>query len=169
MALAARVGAIPGAVGQSWNGIATTCNFATVFWCFWDEFGRQPTLLEFAKTGSPNLVIKKMIPLGVRQNRPGHGNLQLTPGSVLIFVAGGEPAHSCVATAANTIGGYNQVNWYSGGGGVNHGFSTHNTNRSNWGAGGHNNDVVGNTGQWCQLVAVPEASAKAIVRGAIQG
>jgi hypothetical protein len=169
MALADQVGPIPGTVGKFWNGIATTCNFATVYWCFCDEFNRQPTVQDVMNMGSSIFLIKKMIPDGVRQNRPGHGNLQLTRGSVLIFVNRGEPGHSCVATGANTIGGYNQVNWYIGGGAVDHGFSTHNTNSIDWGAGGNVNDVRGNQRQWCQLVAVPEAVAKSFVRQAIQG
>jgi hypothetical protein len=168
--LANRVGVIPGVAGQAWNGIATTCHFATTFWAFWDEFGVQPTLNDIARIGVATRVVGDMLPFGARLTCPANGALVLTPGSVVVFVKGGEPGHSCVARDANTLAGYNQPDWFAGPG-VPHGYTTHNTNELRWRGGSNKPEVQGNSAKylWCELVAVPEGAAKAIVRKAIQG
>lgn len=167
--LSTRVGVIPGAIGQTWNMIATTCHFATTFWLFWDEFDRQPQQEDFIKIGDPTLTIRNALPLGRKLTSPKAGGLVLTPGSVVMFARNGQPLHSCVATGGNSLAGYNQVNWFSSPG-VNHGYSVHNTNQIRWRGGLLNgNDVQDNVGQWCQLYVVGEGVAKAVVRQSVQG
>jgi hypothetical protein len=168
--LANRVGEIPGTAGQTWNSIATTCHFATAFWLFWDEFGVQPTANDFGVMGNPELVVGDMVPRGAKLTRPPDGALEVTPGTVLVFVKDDHPMHSCVARDASTLAGYNQPNWFVGAG-VPYGYTTHSTNELRWRGGSNKNEVQGNspTNQWCGLVAIPEGVAKAIVRKAIQG
>ncbi|RMF92627.1 MAG: hypothetical protein D6736_03140 [Nitrospinota bacterium] len=167
--LASRVGNIPGAVGRQWNGIATTCHFATVFWLFWDEFNRPPTQNDFLTIGDPTLVVRRMLPLGKKLGRPRAGGLILTPGSIVVFVHNGQPVHSCVAITANTLGGYNQAGWFTGPG-VDHGYSVHDTSEIRWRGGMlHGDDVQGNVGQWCRLTVIGEQPAKAIIRQIVQG
>jgi len=148
--------------------IATSCHFATVYWLFWDEFRRPPNQAEVVQMGNAQLVVTSMIAHGTRKNSPLAGSLNLTPGAVLIFVDNNVADHSCVAIAVQTVGGYNQMGWWSAGG-VNHGYSTQTTNQLRWGSLGDRNKVHRTQSQgWFQLYEVPEATAKAIVRAAAQ-
>jgi hypothetical protein len=151
--------------------IATACHFATVFWLFWDEFHRPPNQAEVLKMGNAQLLVTSMIAHGNRKDSPLVGSLNLTPGAVLVFVdQGGIARHSCVAIAAQQVGGYNQAGWWSAGG-ADHAYSTHTTNQLLWGHLGNRNKVhkFRDEQQWYQLYEVPEAYAKMIVRGAAQG
>ncbi|HJZ91828.1 MAG TPA: hypothetical protein VKE40_13225 [Gemmataceae bacterium] len=168
--LANRVNQIPGAVPPYWNGIPTTCHFATLFWLYWDEFNRQPTQAVFqGPLLNPVAVVQSMLPHGRRLSRPLFGSLTLTPGMVVVFDDGGIPRHSCTARTANTLGGYNQVGWFAGPG-VNHGYSAHPTTELRWRGLLQPHDVQGSSAnfQWCELVAIPEGVAKAIVRSLVQ-
>jgi hypothetical protein len=163
-----RVNPIPNIANNLWNYIVTaTCHFATGYWCFEDEFTRPPTLADVSKLLLPRLAVLDMLPYGAPLARPANGPLALTPGSVIVFVLDGAAKHSCVATAANTIGGYNQNGWFSGPG-IDFGFTTHNTNELRWRGGGRNEVRGKNDEMWCQLIAVPERAAKGAVRMAIQ-
>ena len=167
--LIARIGPIPGAMGQQWNHIATSCHFASVFWLFHDEFGRVPTQNEFLRMADLTGAIRRMLPFGTRLNKPAAGHLVLTPGNIVVFVHDNQPVHSCSALDANTLAGYNQVNWFKVQG-ENHRYTTHQTNEIRWGEGlWHGNEVTGNVGQWCKLIAIPERPAKAVIRSMVQG
>jgi hypothetical protein len=149
--------------------IATSCHFATTYWAFRDEFNRAPTLDDILRIGVAQAVLTGLIHRAARKNQPVMGNLNLTPGSVLIFVDDAHlAAHSCVATAAQSIGGYNQMGWYSAGGG-NHTYSNHTTAQLQWGNLGNRNKVhrVAAAG-WFELYELPEIWLKATIRGLIQ-
>ena len=94
------------------------------------------------------------------------GSLQLTPGSILVFVQGDKPGHSCVAIEAQTLCGYNQSTWWSLGGG-DHNLSTHTTNLLMWGSKAHQSEVrrTVNAVDWYQLYEIPENSAKGVIKG----
>ncbi|MDX2154090.1 MAG: hypothetical protein SFV54_25345 [Bryobacteraceae bacterium] len=148
---------------------ATSCHFATCYWAFLDEFGRVPTQAELLKIGSAQTFISGLLPHATRLNRPGAGSLMLTQGSALLFVDGNVAGHSCIATAAQTVAGYNQMGWYTLGG-VDHGFSTHTTNMLMWGAGGNASRVRRTqSAGWYELYSLPEAVLRASVRGKVQG
>lgn len=157
---------IPGAVGRTWNGIATSCHFATIYWIIREEFGREPTAADFATIGELNGAIRIMVQIGgVRINRPGGGGqLNFIPGSVIVFVSNNQPAHSCVATFANQVGGYNQQGWFTAGG-LNHGYSYHNTNQFKaWGGIFNSKKIRGNVDNtYYRLYSVSEGWAKSII------
>lgn len=157
---------IPGAVGRIWNGIPTSCHFATIYWIIQEEFGRVPTVADFATIGELNGAIRIMVQIGgVRINRPGGGGqLNFTPGSVIVFVSNNQPAHSCVATFANQVGGYNQQGWFTAGG-LNHGYSYHNTNQFKaWGGIFNSKKIRGNIDNtYYRLYSVSEGWAKSII------
>jgi|FLYL01.1.fsa_nt_gi hypothetical protein len=158
------VGPIPGAANKTWNSIATSCHFATVYWLLAEVLSRQPNLEDFVRIGDPTLIVKQMLAKGRRISRSRLGSLMLTPGTVVAFVQDGEPKHSCVAIESTKLGGYNQTGWFSTPG-VDHGYSTHHTIEFKWRGGQMNaDDVQGNQGQWCQLYAIDETSAENVVR-----
>ena len=145
--------------------IATACHFATVYWLFRDEFSRFHSQDEAVKMGNAQLVLGDMIKHGARRVRPPQGDLLLTAGSVLIFVKKGVAEHSCVVLDPQTVGGYNQMGWYSQGG-ADHGYSEHPTSDVMWASATQARRVSAD-GQF-DLYEVPEASAKAIVRSHVQ-
>ena len=147
---------------------STSCHFATVYWLFWDEFSRPPNQNELVKMGNAQLVVGKMLPYGVKKTNPAPGHLTLTTGSVLIFAENNTAGHSCIATAPQSLEGYNQGGWFSAGG-QNHAHSSQTTNQLMWGAQSHRNQVhrVAADG-WYELYEVLEPFAKAVVRNAAQ-
>ena len=148
--------------------VATTCHFATVYWVFWDEFGRAPTQDDIVRIGNIQGVVGRMLPHAARKNNPVAGHLTLTTGSVLIFANGNNADHSCTAITPNSVGGYNQMGWFSAGG-ANHGYSTHPTSQLIWGTLNNRSLVRRVQAQgWFQLDEVPEGVAKAVVRSAAQ-
>ena len=154
--------------GRVWNGIPTACHFATVFWLFRDEFGRIPTPAELVRVGDATLAVGRMLAHGSRKTNPLHGSLTLTAGSILVFVRNNQAGHSCVAIAPQTLGGFNQLSWYSAGG-ANHAYSAHPTNELMWGSLTHRSQVhrVG-AEDWYDLYEVPEQRAKAVLRSLVQ-
>jgi hypothetical protein len=149
------------------DAIATTCHFATCFWLFLDEYNREPSFGEAVdKLGDAQGVVGRMLTHGTRLNKPTRGSLQLTPGSILVFVDNNKPGHSCVATEAQTLCGYNQSTWWSIGGG-DHNLSTHTTNHLMWGLKEHVNEVhrTVNAITWYKLYEIPESSAKGVIKG----
>ncbi|RVT85717.1 hypothetical protein DXV76_08185 [Rhodobacteraceae bacterium CCMM004] len=157
--------ALPGAVGQRWNQIPTTCHMATCYRLYEAEFGTPLTTMNAYLDAFPNPtgVIASMIPHGQRLTRPGHGAAQLRPHSVLIFVRNEQALHSCIAINATTIGGYNQTGWFTSAG-VDHGYSTHQTADIDW-TGPHS--VDGN-GYAAELYQVDEMVARAAARASGQ-
>ncbi len=153
------------------NVPAIMCHGATVYWLFTDEFQRLPTVDEFTdQTLSPPApVIQRMLGLGNQVNGATALN-GLTPGTVLVFVLNGEPAHSCVVAAGQRIAGYNQTGWYSSAGAPG-AYSSHSMNDVQWNGGVFNRHHVQGAlpGQLYRLVAIPENMAKAILRQAVQG
>jgi hypothetical protein len=142
--------------------IATTCHFSTMYWLFLEEFGRDPTLNEIIDLGPVQAAVGQMIPHGTRKNRPASGPLTLTMGSILVFNTPTSPGHSCVATGAQVIAGYNQTGWWEMPG-VKDGFSSHQTTQLRWGKGADKNRVVSGA-KWYELYEVPEASALQVLR-----
>jgi hypothetical protein len=160
------VGNIAGAVGQSWNGIPTTCHFATLYWLYADEFNNAITTQAdyLNKFPNPTAVISSLLPFGRKLSRPAFGNLNLVPGNILVFAHGMNAGHSCVALNANTIGGYNQDGWFSQAGG-NHTYTTHPTSQIVWRGITHPKDVRRpNIATNYNLVAIDENTAKAKIR-----
>lgn len=164
MPVANRVSNIMGAVAQRWNGIPTTCHFATIYWLYSEEFGQAPDANHYLKTdlSNPTRVINQMLPFGRHLQRPGRGGLNLTAGSVVVFVHNHSAGHSCIARTMNSIGGYNQLNWFTSAG-RDHDYSTHNCTDFNWRS---RNEVNGNRNQPCRLVVIDEQVARAVVRQA---
>ena len=151
--------------GQPPWPIATACHFATVYWLFRDEFSRFHSQAEALKIGNAQLAVGKMIAHGSRRVRPPQGDLMLTAGSVLIFVKKDVAEHSCVAIDPQTLGGYNQMGWYSEGG-ADHGYSEHPTSQLMWASATQARRVA--AAGLFDLYEVPEPSAKAIVRSHVQ-
>jgi hypothetical protein len=148
--------------------IATSCHFATLFWAFWDEFGQAPTQADILRMGVAQTVVGRMLPHAARKTNPLAGHLTLTTGSVLVFAHNNVAEHSCTAIGPQTLGGYNQMGWFSAGG-ANHGYSTHPTSQLIWGSlnnRSHTRRVL--AAGWFQLFEVPEGVVKAIVRSAAQ-
>lgn len=160
--------------GGMWNGIPMACHNATLFWLFEAEFNRIPSQQDYLNAFSthpknPTGIVRQMLALGQRLQRPGIGHSVLTTSSVIVFVHNGQPGHSCIATGAGQIGGYNQVNWFTGAGQVNN-YTTHPTSEFKWRGAGQPLEIEGNVqGKWCSLVAVPQNAARAVVRQAVQG
>lgn len=150
---------------QNPANIATACHFATVYWLFLDEFSRVHAQDEVVTVGNAQLAVGKMIAYGGRKMRPAQGALALTAGSVLIFVHNNTAEHSCVAIGPQTLGGYNQMGWYSAGG-ANHGYSTHPTSQLMWASATQVRRVQAQ-GTF-DLYEVPESTAKAVIRGLVQ-
>jgi hypothetical protein len=149
--------------------IPTSCHFATCFWLFLDEFGREPSQDDLGTIGNAQLVVSGLIPRGTRLHNPIRGSLRMTPEAILVFAENNKIArHSCVAIDAQTLSGYNQLGWYSAGG-ENHGHSTHTTNQLMWGVKDRLNEArnFGATA-WYQLYEIPEALAKGTIKGLMQ-
>jgi hypothetical protein len=150
---------------RTWQGIATSCHFATVYWLYMTEFGNELTLAALGNIGAPQAAVTQMVAHGVHRTRPANGPLILTAGSVLVFFANGSAAHSCVAVGAQTAAGYNQVGWW-GFGGVDHGYSMHLTSQLRWGAGANKHDLLSG-GTWHDLYEIPEFTARGILRNRV--
>lgn len=162
--LAQRVGNFTFGGGMKWNGILTTCHFATLYWLSIEALGKAPAsqteYLDWLGNDFTK-VVREMLPMGRRLTRPLGGALSVQPGTVVVFVRSpNDPLHSCVASHANRLGGYNQTCWFTGTG-VDHGYSNHHTSEIKWRGGVlHRDDVQSNQKHWCKLVAIPEAFAK---------
>jgi len=154
--------------GRTWNGIPTSCHFATVYWVFLDEFNRAPTQQEMVAIGDAQGAVGRWLPHGSRKSNPLTGSLTLTAGSILVFVRNNQAGHSCVAITQQTLGGFNQMSWYSAGG-ANHAYSAHPTNQLMWGSLNHRSQVHRvNAQEWYDLYEVPEYWAKALMRSWFQ-
>lgn len=146
-------------------GVPLLCHNSTLFWIYKDLFQLQPTQASYLDhmlntTG----ILSAMIARGNRVTKPMVGSLTLTPGTVLIFAVGNVAHHSCIATAPTVISGNNQVNWFSTPGVVT-GFSTHSVNDIIWGTTLLKRSKVYKTnGHEYDLYAVPEATAKSMVK-----
>lgn len=168
--MALRCRAIPAAAGRVWNRIPTSCHMATLYWLHDAEFRALEGANEFAAAfANPTNIMSRMLGRGRRLTKPRRGNLALTPGSVIVFAMNGNAKHSCIAHNHNTISGYNQVNWFNTVG-LDHGLSTHSVNDIRW-QGFLNREVQGNSApnSPCQLIAIPEATARAFIRQIVQG
>jgi len=77
------------------------------------------------------------------------------------------PASPSQTTA---FGGYNQLSWYSAGGG-DHRYSSHNTDQLIWGSLGNRSKVSRvnrQGGHWYELYEIPEMWVKVTVRSLVQ-
>lgn len=160
---------IPDAVGRVWRAIPTTCHMATLYWLHDAELRRLETQNEYLSAFSnPTIIMTDMLAHGRKLSKPLLSDIQLAPGTVIIFSMNGQALHSCVASNHHTISGYNQVNWFNTVG-VDHGHSVHSVADLKW-TGLRNNRVDGNTqrNSPCQLFAIEESTAKAFVRQLIQ-
>ena len=163
--MALNIQPIPGTAGRSWNGIATSCHFATLYNIHRAEISTLRTQNDFLNAfPNPTGLMSGMSTLGRRLTNPIFSNINLSPGSVIIFVKDGRALHSGVARNHNTIAGYNQVNWFTSVG-VNHGHSIHDVADLKW-IGKTKREVEGNADRTspCQLIIVPENTARAYVR-----
>lgn len=153
-------------------GVPTVmCHAAALYWLYADEFKHTPTLAVFTspKLSPPDPVIKSMLRLG-RQVTNAASLKALQPGTVVVFVENGEPRHTCIVIQGQQLAGNNQTGWYTSAG-VPGRYSTHSMDHIQW-LGGimSRNEVRGsNDNMRCKLIAIPENSAKAIVRQVIQG
>lgn len=155
---------------NTWNGIPTSCHVATLYWIYRDEFGQAPTQAQYvARLNNPTAIIRNMLPHGQALANAGAA-IAAAAGSVIVFVGGGQPRHSCVKLAGNQIGGYNQLNWFTTPG-QDHRYSTHAVANIKWRGGWfHGGQVELNVaGNYGTLVAIPQAFAKAILRQTVQG
>jgi hypothetical protein len=122
------VAAFTPAGATTWNGIATSCNFATVYWLRCANGHVPAGALAFAGVDI-NGALRTIALAGTRIYPPnllaGHPHVQ--PGTVITFMTPNlqSVGHSCVVTAGLTVGGYNQVGWFTTPA-ANHNFSTHN-------------------------------------------
>ncbi|MFK0380206.1 hypothetical protein [Pandoraea sp. NPDC090278] len=159
---------IPDAVPakRSWNGIPTACHFGTCYWLFLAEFGRAPTLSEYAEfLGNPQLLIQRLLPFGQRLTRKAIQS-GLVPGTIVVFVKDGAPDHSCVATNPWTLSGYNQGYIFPSGQFLQ--FTNNHISELRWHSGlfGKDHDQVQcniSVVEWADVVAIGESVAKAVV------
>jgi len=147
------------------------CHAAALYWLYTDEFKHTPTLEVFTSQAlsPPDPVITSMLRFG-KQVKNLEALKALAAGTVIIFVQNGNPMHTCVVLQNNQLGGNNQTGWYTSNG-VAGRYSTHSMDDVQW-IGGlfSRNEVRGsNANMRCKLMAIPENSAKAVVRKAIQG
>jgi hypothetical protein len=155
------------ATGETtWNGIATTCHFSTLFWLFEAVVGHPPASQDeyLAAFDSPFQILGRIMAKGHPIKKPGWTGLSLKVGSIIVFEHNGMAVHSCVAISAHKIGGYNQHGWFKTAG-VSHGYSVHKTKDLRW----CSDRTVEGTGRAseCNLWQVPEADAQAIVRACV--
>lgn len=147
------------------------CHSAAVYWLYTDEFKRTPSLDVFTSNAlsPPDPLITSMLRLG-RQVTSDAALKALAPGTVIVFVENGRPMHTCIALPGQHIGGYNQTGWFTSTG-VGGRYSTHNMDDVQWISGIMSGNRVrgSNDRMRCQLIAIPENTAKAIVRQAVQG
>jgi hypothetical protein len=166
------VGSIAGAVGKYWDGVLTTCHFGTVFWLFEDLYDRPPANnTEYLKFfPNPSGVMDSMLPLSRVLTRPPFGNLNLTPGNILIFSTNGVNAgHSCVALKPDLIGGYNQMGWFQSPLPIDHAYSVHNTSEIVWKGTKFPNEILRpSLPTSYKLYAVDENTAKNKIREIVE-
>jgi hypothetical protein len=169
-----RVAKIDGAANGMWQGIPTTCHFATCFWMFTDYMNRPPAnQKEYLDCfGNPELVVRAVIQQGsprllTRPSSAGPPVLTVAPGSVVVFIQDGKNGrlgHSCVAMNENRVGGYNQTGWFFTG--VSHEYTSHHTSELRWRGDEYPQDVEGNVlgKSWYQLMAIEGETAKKIAQ-----
>jgi hypothetical protein len=152
MSLTSRVKAIPSTGGwwppvserrSEMMKIATTCHFATVYWLFHEAFDREINFDEYLKIGNPNTFINGLLKYGTalqqsyRRHQAEGLKVKATgavvpAGSLIVFAENKNVAgHSCVALTSQSIGGYNQTNWFSTAG-KEADYSTHSTKDIQW-------------------------------------
>jgi hypothetical protein len=157
--------------GPPFGGVNIMCHGATLYWLYTDEFGSPPSMNVFTSNSlsPPDPVIKSMLPLG-KQVLNSMALKALPAGTVIVFVENGSPKHSCVTLNGKMIGGYNQTGWFTSPGTGGH-YSTHSMDDVQWLSGmmSHNQVQGSNASMKCKLIAIPENTAKAVVRRAIQG
>jgi hypothetical protein len=142
---------------------ALACHNASFYWLYHAAHGVAPTLDTITGRLSPTQVnMATMVrTLGSHLTQPMVGRLTLTPGSIIVFMRQGVAGHSCVATTAAQMSGYNQVGWFTTAG-VAHGFSQHTVDDFNWDSGLHRSKVLVNNRHY-DLYTVSEARAKQFV------
>lgn len=135
------------------------CHHATLFWLSMAQFDTPPNQSELLEATN---IIKNLARSGMPLTRA----VKPLPGTVLVFMYGGAPGHSCITVSDTVVGGYNQQNWFamSGPEAANR-YTTYLLTQIRWKT---NSTVQGNTAvKECQLIAINEASALANLRAAI--
>ena len=101
---------------RSWNGIATTCHMATLYWML-TAIGRPPNTANDIAGYNITMLLRD---IGLAGTRVYPGNVQanhrhMTPGSVIVFMRPDlqTAGHSCVLKTNLTVGGYNQNTWFT--------------------------------------------------------
>lgn len=157
-------------VAGKWNNLPIFCHNATLIWAYEREFSRTPTLDQYTTVALKfDAVMKSMIAMGQRLQKPPLGATRLSAGMVLIFEQDGQAKHSCTAIDAFRTGGYNQTTWFAKPG-LSAEYSTHETSEIKWGLGTSPMFTGGersNTNYG--LYAVQDGIARALVRQAAQG
>ena len=162
-------------VGQNVQPIVTTagtfqisCHLATACWLFREINNRDPDMNEWGDIAvNVNEAMRQIAVQGSRRQPPYRGTLAVSQNSVIVFMRNGQPQHSCVARSTQTMGGYNQTQWFSTPG-VDHGYSTHAIGDIRWGRRTQLHKVKGNASNaWCQLHTTIEPIAKRAFADAI--
>jgi hypothetical protein len=155
-----------------WQNVPIACHTATACRLHEAEFSRFPRIDDIVGTPLQPLFTR-MAGFGQQVMKPAHADAALVPHSVVIFMRGEHAAHSCIASAINRVGGYNQTNFFTSAG-VAHGYSEHDTADLVWNtqrtqvATSVVNGPTTQASNYGMLFQVPENVARAILREAVQ-
>lgn len=126
MGLTARVG--NNVVGAPNIGIS--CHYATTYWLYHEAHNATPRPVNLVNAA---VFMRQLVRAsGRRRTKPLGRDLRLVPGSVLIFMDGQNAAHSCIATAAGAVSGYNHNSWFVGANEAAGTFRVHQTANIAW-------------------------------------
>lgn len=170
MQLVQAVGRFTNADDGDFAGQRIMCHGASVYWLYNAEFSRPPSFREFTdkKLSPPDPIIASMLKFGRQLKNLTELNAVI-PGTVLVFVENGMPKHSCVAIMNHSIAGYNQTGWFTSPG-IGGDYDTHRTSEVTWLGKPHAGMVQGsNSTMHCNLLAIPEGTARACLREKVQG
>ena len=106
-----------------------TCHGAATYWLYCEAFDCDPTIVFFSSDMfiQCQLMMGKLAKFGRVLEPPRIGSINLSPGTVLIFVTEhGHAGHTCIVNQNRKIAGYNQTGWFNPDTGLSHQFSIHN-------------------------------------------
>lgn len=137
---------------------AVSCHFATCYWLITEVTGQEPSLNRMMDVvnSNPTQAVKGMVARGRRLLQP-KVPLRVTPGSIVVFMNGAIPDHSCTAIDPIYVMGYNQTGWFANG--FKHRVSTHPITQLAWGKSLNANMVERHAKGFFELWTVDEADA----------
>jgi len=135
------------------------CHHATLYWLSMAQFEKAPSQGQLLEATN---IIKTLAGCGTPLVR----NAMVRPGTVLVFMNGAEPGHSCITISDTVLGGYNQQNWFGmSGPEADSQYTTYLLSQIRWKT---DSTVQGNTAvKECRLIGINDVSALGNLAAAI--